>query len=486
MLLLPIGQENAEIRRHPWVFWGLLGLNVLAFVLLVLPFRQEDWASRVRHRAEEVGSYLVKHPYLRLPKGLMEQVPPEALSQIAEVRQAALSEEGVPIPYVVREQQAELNRLAEAFLAAVGETPQHRWGLVPSRLRVSAFLTHMFLHAGWLHILGNLLFLYLTAPFVEDLYGRPLFLALYVGSGLLAAATHVWQHSHSALPLVGASGAIAGVMGAFLVRLGRSRIEFFLLPVVILPWIRFRFFLPAFVFLPLWLLEQLWYARHEGLAPGTAWWAHVGGFVAGAGMALAIRSLRVEERWVNPGIEAEISFVQDPALGRAADARRAGDWAVAEKEIRSVLAADPESLDARSEAYEIAVGIGDRAEAARRASQLLDLYRRKGERQLAESLVADAYARLGGALPPRFLATAATLLEEGGHVEAAVDAHLLLASSHPADPMALKSLLRVAERRAGDGRPAEAREALLRALAHPEAQGAYRLEVEKRLEALGG
>ncbi|MCE7958898.1 MAG: rhomboid family intramembrane serine protease, partial [Acidobacteria bacterium ACB2] len=317
MLLLPIGQENAEIRRHPWVFWGLLGLNVLAFVLVVLPFRQEEWASRVRDRAEAVGSYLVKHPYLRLPKGLMEQVPPEALSQIAEVRQAALSEEGVPIPYVVREQQAELNRLAEAFLAAVGETPQHRWGLVPSRLRVSAFLTHMFLHAGWLHILGNLLFLYLTAPFVEDLYGRPLFLALYVGSGLLAAATHVWQHPHSALPLVGASGAIAGVMGAFLVRLGRSRIEFFFLPVVILPWIRFRFFLPAFVFLPLWLLEQLWYARHEGLAPGTAWWAHVGGFVAGAGMALAIRSLRVEERWVNPGIEAEISFVQHPALGRA-------------------------------------------------------------------------------------------------------------------------------------------------------------------------
>lgn len=485
MILLPIGQENAEIRRHPWVFWGLLGLNVLVFVFVILPFGAEEWAARVQERAGQLGSYLAAHPYLRLPKGLMEQVPPETLSRIAEIREEALSEGDVPIPYVVREQQAELERLAQVFLGTLAQTPQYRYGLVPVRPKASAFLTHLFFHAGWLHILGNLLFLYLTAPFVEDLYGRPLFLALYLGSGILAAATHVWQFPHSAAPLVGASGAIAGVMGAFLVRLGRSRIEFFFLPILILPWIRFRFFLPAFVFLPLWLLEQLWYAQHEGLGTGTAWWAHVGGFVAGAGAALAIRAFRVEERWVNPAIEKEISFVQNPALGRAADARRREDWATAEKEVRAVLLAEPENLDARAEAYEVAAGIGDRKEAARRATHLLDLYRRKGERHLAEALVADARVRAAGALPARFLATAAAMLEESGHVEAAVDFHLDLAAAHPADPAALRSLLRVAEHRSRDGRHAEAREALRRALSHPEAQGAFRVEVEKRLEALG-
>ena len=484
MLLLPVGQENSEIRRHPLVFWALLALNLLCFFAVVLPFSTEDWATAVRRRAQAVSAYYGEHPYLRVPSSLMVQMPPEVLSQLSSVRAAALARGDAPIPSVAREEQERLARLAGELLDAVRKTPAHRWGYVPAEPAASTLLTYMFLHGGWLHILGNLLFLYLTAPFVEDLYGRPLFAALYLAGGVVAALVHAWQHPHLQTPLVGASGAIAAVMGAFLVRLGRARIEFLFLPVVILPWIRFRFFLPAFVFLPLWLLEQLWYARREGLAPGVAWWAHVGGFAFGVAAALLLKATRVEERWVNPSIESSISFVQDPALLRASEARRAEDYATAEREIAPLLARDPEGLDAAAEAYEIAASAGDLPLAGRRAAHLLDLYRRKGEKELLHSLLADAPGRVGAGLPPRFLAAGAAFLEEEGYAEAALDLYERLADAHPADAAALRALLKASALHQREGRLADARRMLDRAAAHPEAQGAFRKEIEKRLQAL--
>ena len=91
------------------------------------------------------------------------------------------------------------------------------------------------MHAGWLHLIGNMLFLFLSGPFVEDLYGRPLFAALYLAPAVAGAGAFAAGASHSATTLVGASGAIAGVMAAFLVRLGGRRIEFLVVPIPIVP-----------------------------------------------------------------------------------------------------------------------------------------------------------------------------------------------------------------------------------------------------------
>src|SRR5205814_2284881 len=101
----------------------------------------------------------------------------------------------------------------------------------------------------------------------------------------------------------------------------------------------------AFVVLPLWLGEQLWYA-HRAEDAGVAWWAHIGGFAFGAAAALVLRVARVEERWIDAGIESEISIVQHPGLEKAVDARTAGQLDVARREIRAVLAAEPQNVDA--------------------------------------------------------------------------------------------------------------------------------------------
>jgi len=141
------------------------------------------------------------------------------------------------------------------------------------------FLTSMFLHApGFLHILGNMWFLYIFGDNVEDRLGPLRYLVFYILCGVTAGLIHLLTNWSSKIPTIGASGAISGVMGAYLLLYPRSRI-LTLIPIFFF----FQFVeLPAFVFLGYWLLIQLFSA---GLTPrgvgGVAWWAHIGGFVVG-------------------------------------------------------------------------------------------------------------------------------------------------------------------------------------------------------------
>ncbi len=143
------------------------------------------------------------------------------------------------------------------------------------------FFACMFLHGGWMHIIGNMWSLWLFGDNVEDRMGPARFLVFYVLCGLVAGAVHVALHPSSQVPVVGASGAIAGVMGAYLVMFPLARV-IVLVPVLFLPLF---FELPAVLFIGLWYLSQLFNGMFSlaggGSFGGVAWWAHVGGFAAG-------------------------------------------------------------------------------------------------------------------------------------------------------------------------------------------------------------
>jgi len=165
------------------------------------------------------------------------------------------------------------------------------YGIVPvrySNLEVAAhftgfqqylpFLTSLFLHGGFLHIIMNMWFLYIFGDNVEDRLGHIRYLAFYLVCGIAAGLVHLLTNWNSKIPTVGASGAISGVMGAYLILYPRSRI-LTLIPIFFF----FQFVeLPAFIFLGFWILIQLFSA---GLTPrnvgGVAFWAHIGGFFAG-------------------------------------------------------------------------------------------------------------------------------------------------------------------------------------------------------------
>jgi membrane associated rhomboid family serine protease len=141
----------------------------------------------------------------------------------------------------------------------------------------------MFLHGGWLHVIGNMWMLWIFGDNVEDRMGPLRFIAFYLICGVIAAVVHVATNSGSQFPTVGASGALAGVLGAYFLMFPASRV-IVLLPVLFIPLF---FELPAVIYLGLWFMIQFLSgtasvaAGSEAAAGGIAWWAHIGGFLAG-------------------------------------------------------------------------------------------------------------------------------------------------------------------------------------------------------------
>jgi membrane associated rhomboid family serine protease len=165
------------------------------------------------------------------------------------------------------------------------------YGLVPARYSVPqlshyftvgqqliAFVSFMFLHGGFWHLLGNMWSLYIFGDNVEDRLGSLRYLFFYLLCGLASGIAHLALNLESNVPTIGASGAIAGVMGAYLVLYPHSRI-LTLIPIIIIPWF---IEIPAYFFIGLWFVLQLINAAvSHGGAAGIAWWAHIGGFVFG-------------------------------------------------------------------------------------------------------------------------------------------------------------------------------------------------------------
>ena len=189
-------------------------------------------------------------------------------------------------------------------------------------------VTAVFMHAGWLHLIMNMLFLYLCGCNMEDRWGRLVWLALYLGGGVAAALTWSGVNPGSESPLVGASGAIAAAMGAFLVTNYKAEIRIGYFIMVVLRPIWGVWEMRAYWAMPLWLLGQVLGLATEGHHDQpVAYSAHVGGFAFGAGAALALKHYKVEERWLRPGIDRQVDHVlmDESGLDNALRLRSEGD-----------------------------------------------------------------------------------------------------------------------------------------------------------------
>jgi membrane associated rhomboid family serine protease len=186
-----------------------------------------------------------------------------------------------------------VNALVFLLELSLGERALERfvftWGLVPAAFAWPAVLTSMFLHGGWAHFLGNMLYLWIFGDNVEDRFGHGRYAAFYVLCGAAAALLQTGLNPDSRVPMIGASGAIAGVLGAYFVMFPRSRV-LTLVPIV--------FFvqlveLPAVLLLGFWFVLQLFSGLgsigQDANVGGVAFWAHAGGFVAGMAGAYVFR-----------------------------------------------------------------------------------------------------------------------------------------------------------------------------------------------------
>jgi membrane associated rhomboid family serine protease len=185
-------------------------------------------------------------------------------------------------------------RLSDADLDHLARTA----GIVPAAFAPVDILSSMFLHGGWLHFIGNMLYLWIFGDNVEDRFGHLQFLIFYLACGAAAAATQVFVHPASTVPMIGASGAIAGVMGAYFVLFPQSRV----LAAVFILFIIDVIEIPAIFFLGIWFLMQLFSgvgSLVETAEGGVAFFAHVGGFAAGAlaGLFARLRARTARDYW---------------------------------------------------------------------------------------------------------------------------------------------------------------------------------------------
>ncbi|MCI0412555.1 rhomboid family intramembrane serine protease [bacterium] len=432
MLLIPYGHEDQVVRRRSWITYFLIGLNVLIFVTLSSSAPDE---VEIDKAAQDMLRYYRDHPYLELPQNLLKLFDQESLKEVGEKDISGLTDQQIA------EEQAVLDKKAENVWKMIEESPDFQYGHRPVKPHWWSFITSMFLHGNWEHLLGNMLFLYIAGCTIEDLWGKPLYLTFYLSGGILAAWTHDLKFPESEVPLIGASGAIAAIMGAFLVRLYNTRIKFFYLIGI---WIRGTFLAPAWIALPLWLLIQFWSAATLGESAGVAFWAHIGGFLFGAVFGIAMNVLRFEEKFIDPYIEKKIGIVQDSRFLRAMELSQKSNYVQAKELLHQVIQSEPDHVEAYMELKRIALLNGNEEADRQYTANLLEALIRKRD----VNLIWDIYSEYGRgtirskALPPKTLLGLAAFYEHLPDYRTSLEIYEKLIGIYPDDPLTIQALIK--------------------------------------------
>ncbi len=365
-MIIPLGHEQTSVRRLPWVTFGIMALCTLILVLISPGEHQRQMVGFIR--LHQALGYYTQHPYLEIDPRFRRIFVLDMGEEQAAAFTEFMRESGPRPPRSPARLQAEQQRLdglVEAYYKGLEESILYRFGLVPDHLRAANLITYAFLHTGWIHLFFNLLMLFVIAPFVEDVWGRPLFAGFFLAAAAFAGIMFAIRYPDVTVPLVGASGAIAGVMGAFLVRYLRSRLRFVLW--LIIPVGPFQ--APAWVILPIWFLVQLLSAQSmdaslpDGGGGAVAFWAHVWGFLFGVVSAVAVRYFRIEEHFIDSAIERKVTLLDNPTIEQALGQARSGDVNGALEALERELAEHPENVDAAMAAWNLAADSGqtDRA-----------------------------------------------------------------------------------------------------------------------------
>ena len=408
-MLLPIGHENMSARRWPVVTLALIVINVVAFVITNGPL--ED-AAATRGQVATVREHILILAALRPDLSLHAEAQ-QVVDQFREANpkrwQWALDQSynrpvedawdaRIRMMNDPRVLQSQMDDLAKE-LADTGQTTTllDEYAFVPAHPKPLSYLTANFLHGGWIHLIGNMWFLWLAGFVLEDTWGRAIYGIFYLVAGAAALQIYAWATPGSTAPTLGASGAVAALMGAFLVRFPTMQIKMVLWRLFRL----YRFEAQAYWLLPLWLLGEIFYGALSGSSGGVAHWAHVGGFVFGALVALMMRFTKLEHM-ANRAIEARINksaLGNDKAIVEASDLMEKGELDAALPILETYIAANPSSTDAWRLKQQIHWRKGDMPAFHQAALKLMSLHLRSREPELALQEYQDFVNSGGEKLP---------------------------------------------------------------------------------------
>lgn len=452
-LLIPVGVEGHEVRM-PVVCIGIVAACVLMFFgTWVLP---ENSDGIDRGALRELVKEWETHPYLELPDAFTGKK-----EEIDRYRAKWLETHAAPSPEDrAAEQKAFSERLDRVF-AAVDNSAMRRFALVPQRgyFQLGLF-THMFIHFGWMHLLGNLLFFYMCGPLLEDTWGRKLFALFYLLGGLVAGTAHFLIDRHSTVPMGGASGAIAACMGAFAVRFATRKVAMGYFILLGFRPVRGIWHWPAWVCGFLWFgSEVLTAVLSGGKAGGVAVMAHVGGFAFGAGIAFGMKAIGLEKSFI-PFSEQDLGPLQVSLLKEVEEARafvQAGNRGAARVKYEAALKKAPDDADAAVGLVMLDFSEDARPAGLSRLERLLGKLLRTKEEPRAISALWEVWPALkADELKPALAFALAKASEEVGEQGQGLSEPLFLRAGAAPGLMGAKALLRAAELQqlAGDSRAA--------------------------------
>src|SRR5258708_6318006 len=348
-MLIPLRHENMAGRRWPVISIAIIAINVLAFLGTHWQIEAE------KSERSEIRAHIVlvagMHPELRMDPDAQEFVTrfrkenPAVWSRVTSQNRDVVDAWDAKIRLVEDpvELQREMDSLAGQYAELEHNSILERYAFIPSHPQPISYVTANFLHGGWLHIIGNMWFFWLFGAHPEDTWGRIMYPIFYFLSGAMALQFYAWANPGSIVPTLGASGAVAALMGAFLVRYPKTKIE--MLWLFGFGFRSYRFHARAYWLLPLWLLMEIFSGAIFGSSSGVAHWAHVAGFVFGALAAVGF-SYSGLAHVANQAIAAKVTWTAEPAIVQATERMDQGNLDEAIAILQTHTAGSSASIDA--------------------------------------------------------------------------------------------------------------------------------------------
>lgn len=440
-MFFPLGHDT-RIQRFPYVTVGIIALNVIVFLLTQAS--ESGQAKRIRHkeldimqRIEDIDPNYVER---RTLEKTIEDPRYKHLKDDSDI-QRQLEEYKKDL---TEEKQERIRELEKDFENVKNERIAYHWGFVPARWNFISMITYAFLHGGWFHIIGNMLFLWIFGTALEDKWGPYVYTGFYFLGAIAGATLHGIVEGRADIPMIGASGAIFALCGAFMYRFYKTK--------VLMGWIIWIFFyfrtgkfnVPAWVVMLLYFLDNLASLYlYQGSGQGTAFGAHVGGFLFGLAVAVLVGQLGLEKKYLAPkyDLEGEEHIVPEEYQNALQQIQR-GELDAALINLQATLNREKDYLPALSEIFKIYLIKKDQNAAIDMATRVVDGFLKLDE----VSFATDTYRRLqkefsNVSLKPAIqFRIADALVKLGSYHEAAV-AYRNLSTNHPGGVMAQKALL---------------------------------------------
>jgi membrane associated rhomboid family serine protease len=450
-MFIPIQHESNEGRRWPFITMAIVLMNIAAFLGTHSRMQQES------PQFGEVRAHLIvlaaTHPGLTIPQPAADfietfkkdspdlwrlaQNPARDVEDAWDARMRMIDE-----PEAL---QREMDSLAEQFVSLRGASIAQRFGFVRAHPAPISYITSTFLHGGWMHIIFNMWFLWLAGAILEDTWGRIIYPIFYLTAGAAACVFYAWLNPGSPVPTIGASGAVAGLMGAFLVRFPKTKID---VAVVLGPrslarlavgeGIRFK--AAALWLLPLWLLSEILSGVVFGHHDGVAHWAHVGGFVFGGLFALGLRHSGLEDR-INHSIEAKVTWTADEGYVQAAELMEQNKLTEALSTLNSYIATKPNSIEAATLLPQILWRMNDIGGYRNAILKLCQLHLQAHDLQAALADFQEFQNSGGDEAPVAVWLELCRGLENEQQLERAVEEYQKLAAAYPLEKQSVLALV---------------------------------------------